>query len=193
MEIGIILLAGGRSQRFGSDKRRAILADGQALLASTIETVQASGLPSLVCLGRDDLVLETELLTSQIACVRCQNSSSGMGGTLADGIRARPPSWRGVLVALADMPWIRPSTFTAIAASLMTGRIVTPVYRGRRGHPVGFGCEFFPLLEELKGDKGGKVIMDTFPCARYELEIDDPGICMDVDRPSNIGGFPRPE
>jgi molybdenum cofactor cytidylyltransferase len=187
VKTGILLLAGGRSRRFGTDKRSATLTDGRTLLNSAIENVQSSGLPYIVCLGRDDMALATELQAARIACVRCPGSGGGMGATLADGVRARPPSWQGVLIALADMPWIRPTTYAAVAGSVMANRIVTPCYRGSRGHPVGFGSEFLPWLEELRGDTGAKAILDTFPTAIHRLEVDDPGIRLVVDRPSHIG------
>ena len=49
MRCGALVLAAGYSRRFGEDKR-AYPIDGKPLLARTLESVRASGLPLRLCL-----------------------------------------------------------------------------------------------------------------------------------------------
>lgn len=192
MTTGVILLAGGKARRFGADKRIARLPDGQWLIMAAIENIARSGLPLLVCLGADDAGLQRALRAGGIACIKCADSHLGMGSTLAEGIAAIDRSWRGVLVALADMPLILPETYARVRDKLAAGKIVVPVHAGRRGHPVGFDHTYFPGLLALRGDRGARAILTAHPDSVLALEVDDPGVLADVDRPHDLQALFRP-
>jgi len=108
-----------------------------------------------------------------------------MGYSLADGASALP-AWSAALVALADMPWIKSETYLAVAASTLAGQVCIPTYRGRRGHPVGFGSQFFGSLERLSGDYGASRLILDNPEKVNELPVEDPGIYRDVDHPRDL-------
>ncbi len=62
----------------------------------------------------------------------------GMGTSIAAGVAASADAG-GWVIALADMPDIPASVIRSVADGLARGAdIIAPVYRGRRGHPVGF-------------------------------------------------------
>jgi len=182
---GVLLLAAGRARRFGTDKRQARLLDGRQLLDATLAGIAGSGLPLLVCVAADDTALARELRTRGFRCLRCERAEEGMGGTLAEGI-SRLPDWHGVLVALADMPWIASSTYRQIAERLSEDTIVAPVCAGRRGHPVGFGRAFFPELAALAGDRGARRLLDAHERNVIELALADPAILCDIDVPDDL-------
>ena len=71
MKVGILILAAGRSARFGSDKRVARLPDGQRIIDATVTNARASGLPLLVCLGMHDHQLAADLVAPGITCLQC--------------------------------------------------------------------------------------------------------------------------
>ena len=76
-----MLLAGGHSQRFGSDKRQAQLADGRTLLDTTIDQVLLSGLPLLVCLPENSQLTAAALAARNVGTVLCSDAQQGMGAT----------------------------------------------------------------------------------------------------------------
>ena len=45
--------------------------------------------------------------------IECPDASAGMGATLANGVAACD-DWRGLLVVLGDMPWVRPATYRSL-------------------------------------------------------------------------------
>lgn len=192
MKVGVILLAAGRSRRFGSDKRRAVLDDGQTLLAATVAAIRASGLPLLACLDPADDALATTLADEHVAVARCRDAALGMGHTLAQGVGQRPEDWEGLLVALADMPWVRPDSYRAIAARLAPGNIVAPCFEGRRGNPVGFSSAFYGHLAACSGDRGARDILRQHANAVRELPLDDPGLLRDVDTVAALQRAPGP-
>ncbi len=189
MTIGVLVLAAGRATRFGADKRHALLPDGRCVIDTTLANIRDSGLPFLVCLGEDDDEFIHRLDELKIQWLHCSRATEGMGGTLAEGV-GHLPGWSGVLVALADMPWIAPTTYTAVAERLSASAIVVPVHEGKRGHPVGFGCEFYPALAALDGDSGARRLLDTYTARVAEVPVADAAIHWDIDVPGDLQQAP---
>ena len=82
------------------------------------------------------------------------------------------------------MPCIKAKTVDAIQEQLHHYDSVVPVYGTQWGHPVGFRHAYFSELAGLRGDKGARAILKkSIP---YELQVDDPGVVMDVDFPEQL-------
>lgn len=180
-----ILLAAGRSQRFGGDKRFAPIAGRPMALHTALRWKEAMGQGLLVVLRADDVELAALLAAQDIAYTHCPDASQGMGHSLAHGVRCRARA-SGWVVGLADMPQLRPSTVLCVARALGPGRIVVPTCDGVRGHPVGFDAVFGPALMALKGDQGARALLLAHPQALHPIEQPDPGMLIDVDRPDQI-------
>tara|TARA_R110002110_G_scaffold91264_3_gene237675 strand:- start:11189 stop:11776 length:588 start_codon:yes stop_codon:yes gene_type:complete len=185
MNIGVVLLAAGVGQRFGSDKRQAVLPNSKRMLDTTIANISASGLPLLVCVGVGDERLLASLEERGIDGHLCPGSREGMGATLADGVAA-VDGWDGLIVALADMPWIETATYRRVADMLEVDRICVPTCGGRDGHPVGFGRTFFSELCALRGNSGGRHVIQRHAGFVSRLPVTDPAIAWDVDVPGDI-------
>ncbi|RLQ21062.1 nucleotidyltransferase family protein [Seongchinamella sediminis] len=185
MTVGVLVLAAGRSRRFGADKRLALLPGGRALIDVFLDELRRSGLPALVCLDTEDRELAASVTERGFPVYRCRTASAGMGATLAEGA-SQLPDWDGVLIALADMPWVTADTYRAVADSLSPGLICVPTCNGRRGHPVGFGRCFFQPLAELGGDVGARELVQRHADRVVALAVADAGIHRDIDRPEDI-------
>ncbi len=118
--------------------------------------------------------------------VVCKNAGEGMGTSLAAGVRATSDA-NGWIVALADMPFIRPDTIRIVAKALREGAaIAAPSFRGERGHPVGFTRRFYGELALLHGDHGARELLHQHRDRVTLYEVDDPGVLRDIDRPSDL-------
>ncbi len=186
MTVGVLMLAAGSARRFGSDKRRALLPDGRSLLQASADSVLAADLPLALCLrpGEEDLL--QVLPPRSVLPLYCDSAGEGMGATLAQGVAQLPP-WRGALIALADMPWIRPRTLLELASLLPEDGLCRPICGGKAGHPVGFGRAYFGKLAELRGDTGARDIVAANRQRLVLLECDDAGVLRDVDRVQDLG------
>jgi molybdenum cofactor cytidylyltransferase len=185
MKVGVLVLAAGRAVRFGADKRLARLPDGRQVIDALLDNLADSGLPVLVCIGSDDRELAAHLAARQVPSVPCRRSAEGMGGTLAEGV-GHVRDWDGLLVALADMPWIEADTYRALAAALSSADLCVPVFGGRRGHPVGFGARHYDELGRLGGDTGARALLDQHATSVRELQVQDPAIHRDIDHPDDL-------
>jgi molybdenum cofactor cytidylyltransferase len=112
------------------------------------------------------------------------DAERGMGATLAAAVRATSEA-EGWLVALGDMPWIEPASIEAVARPLDAGEaLVAPFYRGKRGHPAGFGIAYRDALMTLDGDAGARGIFST--TTPFMVDVDDPNVLRDIDLPSDL-------
>ena len=181
-----ILLAAGRGRRFGSDKLCHPLADGQPMAVAAARHLQPACDRLIAVLRPDSQALARELAALGCEPVFCPAADAGMGYSLASGIRAAPEAaaW---IVALADMPFIAPSTHHRVAEALRAGHtVVTVDFHGQRGHPVGFSQVCGELLASLSGDQGGRRVIAAFAAQTLRVTVDDPGVIHDIDHPADL-------
>jgi len=186
-----ILLAAGYSKRFGSNKLLQALPAGAPDAGTPIGLAAAKhlleALPDSIAVVRPRAQKLGKILRDA-GCntVVCKNASEGMGTSLAAGVRATSDA-TGWIVALADMPFIRSETVRTVARAISEGAaIAAPVYRGERGHPVGFARRFLDELSSLHGDDGARQFIKQHPEWVKLLEVDDPGTVRDIDEPSDL-------
>ena len=186
-----ILLAAGYSKRFGSNKLLQALPAGAPDAGTPIGLAAAKhlleALPESIAVVRPRAQKLGKILRDA-GCntVVCKNASEGMGTSLAAGVRATSDA-TGWIVALADMPFIRSETVRTVARAISEGAaIAAPVYRGERGHPVGFARRFLDELSSLHGDDGARQFIKQHPEWVKLLEVDDPGTVRDIDEPSDL-------
>lgn len=183
-----ILLAAGRGRRFGGDKLLAPLADGTPMAVQSARNLTPA-VERLLCVVRaDDRALNERLRAEGFETVACADADEGMAASLKAGVRTGAEG-SGWLLALADMPMIRPATCAAVARALKErGGMVAPEYRGRRGHPAGFAPEWRAALLALGGDQGARPLFQRHPEALHRLVVEDPGVVFDVDTPEALRG-----
>ena len=162
----VLVLASGRGLRFAASggtvhKLRAPLGS-TTVLEHTLAAVRASGLPWHV----EDV------------------GHPGMGDSIAAAVHATAGA-AGWLVLPGDLPLIRPETLRTIAAALADPHcaVAMPVYRGERGHPVGFAAQCLQDLLALTGEQGAaSLVRAQAQQGRVRLvEVQDEGAVTDVD------------
>jgi len=194
-----ILLAAGRGERFGGDKLLAkarssatggtpALSDvgGECIGVASCRHLIAA-LPKVIAVVRpDDSALAAALGASGAQIVRCANAGDGMGASLACGVSAAHDA-SGWIVALADMPWILPSTIARVTAAVADGApVAAPFHDGKRGHPVGFSAACYEKLAALTGDEGARIVVAAYADELAHIDVDDPGTLRDVDTPADL-------
>jgi molybdenum cofactor cytidylyltransferase len=181
-----ILLAAGASTRFGANKLVHLLPDGTPLAVAALRNLRGA-VPRVVAVVRPGAAdLERVLRENGAEVTPCRRADEGMGTTLAHAVRASGEA-DGWVVALADMPFIRPDTIRRVVDRLAAGAgIVAPVWRGQRGHPVGFALHLRAGLERLTGDTGARDLLDAQRASLELVDCDDPGVVRDVDTPADL-------
>jgi molybdenum cofactor cytidylyltransferase len=180
-EIAGILLAAGSSTRFGGDKLLHPLPDGTPVAVAAARSLLAAAPNACAVVRPGDRRLVAALSALGLAIVENPLAARGMGTSLAAGVRATRGA-DGWIIALADMPWIRPGTIASLVDGLRDGAaMIAPVHEGRRGHPVGFSARWRHELCRLTGDTGARGLLRAHHDLLERLQTDDPGVVSDID------------
>jgi molybdenum cofactor cytidylyltransferase len=187
LNLATILLAAGSATRFGSDKLLHRLPHDVQIAVQAARHLKAAGEGRIVAVVRPEAA-ELARLLEQEGCeaVRCERAAEGMGASLACGVRAATDAdaW---IVALADMPFIRPSSVAAVREAMARGApIAAPYFRARRGHPVGIASRFRDELAALQGDEGARQILLRYGSEIVKIPVGDPAVLRDIDTPGDL-------
>ncbi|MBV1879646.1 MAG: nucleotidyltransferase family protein [Pseudomonadales bacterium] len=200
--IDAIMLAAGNSKRFGRDKRRAVLASGESVLLSSINNVIDEVEQLLVVLRSDDAEYATQLKhlvnNPGLSFLCAPDSAKGIGHSLANAIHTISQRKTGLCQAafifLADMPYVNRTTIQSMRSEYTARQsnkpIILPSMAGKTGHPVLFSQSYFNQLKNLSGDQGARRIVNAHPEQVFRVDVIDPGIFLDIDRPADIALMP---
>jgi molybdenum cofactor cytidylyltransferase len=168
-----VLLAGGAARRFGGGKLLHPLPGGLPIGIAAWRNLRHALDRTVVVVRAGDEALAQLFRGEGAQVVVSQEAVQGMGHSLASGVSATADAC-GWVIALADI--------RAIAAAIEGGApLALPVYRGERGHPVGFSARCRGELLALTGDSGARSVLQRYADEAVKLEVDDPGVLQDVD------------
>jgi molybdenum cofactor cytidylyltransferase len=119
-----------------------------------------------------------------LTLVENAHPEDGISSSIAIGLRALPETASAALIGVADQPYLTPEAIAALLRAFRSGGIVVPRYGDHRGNPPVFDRRFFPELIELRGDRGGQVVVNAHPDAVIEVSLAE-AIGDDVDRPED--------
>ena len=191
--IGGVILAAGQSQRMGAQNKLLAEIDGVPIIRRTAQALLDGGLNDLVIVtGHEHRLVAAALDDLPVTCIYNDEYQSGQASSVACGVRHHQNgSHAAVLIALGDMPLVRPELIAALLrdhSSLpdATDRITLPVFDGRRGNPVIWGRGFFDELVALTGDAGGRIIFAENKNAVNSLGWPNDSIHLDIDTPEAL-------
>jgi molybdenum cofactor cytidylyltransferase len=184
-----LVLCGGRATRFGSDKLLMPIERGGARRAMAAwcarNAIDGSG-NALAVIPPGAAPLREALEAEGCEILETADTARGLGASLAAGVRHANEA-DGWIVALGDMPFIAPATFTVIANALRGGALIAaPVHEGHRGHPVAFSRALFDELVALDGDEGARAVIARHSDEVLLSSVVDAGITRDIDTPADL-------
>lgn len=181
-----LLLAAGSATRFGSDKLLHSLLHGVPIAVQSARHLK-TGIDRVIAVVKPGASALAEAFANEgVEIVVCENAAEGMGASLACAARKAGKA-DGYLVALADMPFVRPTSVAAVRAALEAGApLCAPYFRARRGHPVGIAGSFFNDLVSLRGDEGARKLLAEHEKRLVKIAVGDPGVLRDIDRPEDL-------
>jgi molybdenum cofactor cytidylyltransferase len=187
LNVVAILLAAGSASRFGSDKLLHALPHEVPIAVQSARHLKAVFPQGVLAVVRPESARLRALLEQEgCGIVICEKAAEGMGASLACGVRATAAA-DAFVVALADMPFIRPSSIAAVRDALVDGAaLAAPYFRARRGHPVGIAARFRAQLEALGGDEGAKRLLAEHASEIVKVPVGDPAVLRDIDRPGDL-------
>jgi molybdenum cofactor cytidylyltransferase len=167
-----VVPASGRSSRFGSDKRRALI-DGVPMLERVTTMLERAGAARVLVVDDNPDPDRGMFSTIQIGLARANDAAD-----VARGV---------IVVHPADMPYVRDDTIRAVVAECArSGRPVCPRFNAERGHPLALPPSAIGALLVIDPHTPLNDALAALGMTRVELDVDDAGVLRDVDRPEDV-------
>jgi molybdenum cofactor cytidylyltransferase len=180
-----ILLAAGEAKRMGTLKQVLPLRK-TTMLEQTVNNLVASHIDdTIVVLGYKAEEIKLLLANLPVNIVINPDYRAGISTSITAGIKALKSETAAIMVLLADQPFIETSTINLLLKEYLHHKkgIIIPTYHGQPGHPVIISLKYKGELLALRGDIGAREIVSRHQEDILEIEIDSPGIVIDIDTP----------
>ncbi len=203
IKIASILLAGGESKRYGSNKLLSPHYSGLPLIQYALQQLQALHLDATyVVTGRwhsdiADLITANAVPDSNRVKV-CYNPSwhEGIASSIRCGIsnvmQANDNQYTHVLVHLADLASVTTTTLQALLNDIPSNpnHIIYSQWQNRELEvkatvPAIFPKAAFDSLLALNGDKGAKKVIQDWKNRGQAIGVNHPESAFDIDAPSD--------
>jgi molybdenum cofactor cytidylyltransferase len=186
-----IVTAAGSAERFGGRKLLAEV-NGEPLLDRTIRCLLDGGVSEVIVVvgtdSRADLERDVNAMNdARVRPVENRDPSRGMFSSIQEGVRTA--SGDVLLVLPGDMPFVKPETVRQVIQEWARTRgIVSPRHKNKRGHPVALPLALRDEILATSSTSNLHEVIKKHLDERHDLEVDDPGINRDVDRPEDLTG-----
>jgi len=194
--VGVIVLAAGRSRRFGAPSESKLLAllRGEPIVHhATSAAVRAEVGEVVVVTGDRATDVGAAVDRLPVRVVREDGFGEGMAAPLRRGVQTFA-SADAVMVALGDQPDVPSEAYRRVVERWRaTGApIVVPRYAGAliTGHPALFAASVFPELLSLRGDIGARGLLAADPARVIEEDLEWPPP-RDVDSIEDLRALTR--
>jgi len=180
-----IILASGFSKRMKTDKLLMPI-KSVPLVKRVVNAASASLLDEIILIYRNDKILR--LVNDKIKTVYNNLAYLGQSAAIKKGINASDKKTEAYLFMVADQPFIDEITINKIIAMYKKNlkSIIVPLYGFQKGNPVLFPSLFKKDLLEIKGDIGGRVIINKYRDKTKYIKIDNNHIGIDIDAEKDL-------
>jgi molybdenum cofactor cytidylyltransferase len=187
--ISALLLAAGMGERMGGIKQLLTIGEQRMIEVALDNLLNSRCDEIIVVLGFAAAEIRPLVKGKEgVKVVINPKFEEGISTSIHQGLRAVDPRTTGIIIALADQPFIPPEVINTLIEGFQAGikGIVLPVYQGKRGHPVILNRKKYEgELLDLQGDVGGKEIVRNHPEDVLEVAVASKGVVMDIDAPED--------
>lgn len=183
--VGIIILAAGKSERLGHPKQLVEL-ENSNLINHSVACAVASAPFTFLVLGANSEKIIPELNKTKAIVVQNPDWQEGMASSIRIGLAALKdlfPQADAVVFMTCDQPFISNMLLqNIIAQSAASGKgIVASKYADTLGTPVLFSKAYFRELESLSGDVGAKALIKKHASNLCEVIFENGDVDIDTE------------
>lgn len=187
MKIAALVLAAGQSRRMGGENKLLKAFDGEPLIARTVREISRAKVEEVVVVtGHQGAEIGSALAGIDVRLVHADDYASGLSASLRAGLDALPDGMDGIVICLADMPFLTAKHIDRLIAAFdpVEGReICVPTRNGKRGNPVVWSMRFASEMKAIRGDTGARHLIGENEDVVVEIAMDDDGVLVDLDSP----------
>jgi len=184
-----VVTAAGSAERFGGKKLLALI-DGEPLLDHTIRSLLDGGVAEVIVVVGTDARRELErdvnaMNDPRVRPVENPDPSRGMFSSIQAGVATA--NGDALVILPGDMPYVKPETVRAVIAKYRERpAIVSPRYRGKRGHPVVMPLTLRDEIAATPPTANLHNVIHHHQDERVDLDVEDAGVGRDVDTRADL-------
>jgi molybdenum cofactor cytidylyltransferase len=190
MRVAAILLAAGKSTRMGRNKLLIKLCGKRLIdhILDALEAIQVSEI--VVVLGHepDKIINALKSRLGRLKIVINNEYEKGMFSSFKTGLR-KISSADAILVLLGDQIILEPNFLNLMIRELENNKgkvlIVSPIYKGKKGHPLLFSKELFTEILRMKETETIRDIVHRHKDSLLTIEAKKWTI-KDIDTPEDL-------
>lgn len=178
-KIGCVIMAAGKSVRFGGNKLDAEF-EGRPMFLHAFEAIPDGLFARVVVVTQYAQIMDCAARYGfQVLCN--DQPEAGLSRTVAMGTQALEDC-DAILFLVADQPLLRRATVERIVHCWLAHpeSITGASHHGKRGNPCIFPREFFPELKAITGDRGGNTVIRAHEDRLRTVEVAESEL-TDVD------------
>lgn len=176
-EIGVLILAGGKSERMFFPKA-FLLCEGKTFLKKIVEEYYDAGLKNIyVVLNENFCTAEwsnyLNQVKSRIRLIKNPNPELGRFHSLKLGIKKmQDPDF--CFIQNIDNPFVNKEVIKSLMESGNSEGYTSPVFNGKNGHPVLISKKIMQHINKLpEGDFNLRTILSGFPKLDVQINTDE--------------------
>ena len=171
---------------------------GRSVIARVVGALREGGADRVVVVapprgaeGADELIREAEEAGAAVVVAETRPSDRRASVALGLSHLGRGEGPWGLLLAPGDCAGLTAGTVARVidCGREHPGRVVVPVYEGRRGHPLLLPWAIAGEVEGLPAGLGIDALRDRHAEGLIEVEVEDAGAIADLDTPEDYGRF----
>lgn len=187
--ISCIVLAAGKSARFGSPKPLVQIGT-RTVIESLQEKLLSSQLAeTIVVLGHQAETISPLISKGpRLKYVVNPRYELGQTSSFKTGLAAADPNAKGFMLLPADMPFIETDTIDELIHVFLkkSPLILVPCFRGRRGHPPVFSAQLKDELMGLVDDAPLSDVLHKHASDVLEVPLEEEGIILSFNTPQDL-------
>lgn len=181
--LALIVLAAGRSSRFGTNDKLMADLGGRPVGLHTPERLMRFDWAQRLTVAQG--VISGHLESIGFTCLPPEMPEAGMGDNLALAAR-NLAEVDAALIVLADMPFVSEAHIASLLkAASGPSAMVASEAEGRWSPPVLFGRDHFGALCALSGDDGARALLKSQPDRVISVPV-SPEALFDIDTPEAL-------
>ena len=188
--VAALVLGAGRSSRMGEQNKLLAPVGGTPMLQRVVDAaLGAEVVSTTVVTGCQADAVRQLLRAREVNFVHNPDYRQGLASSLKTGLAALPADIDGVIILLADMPFVTSAHINELICEFnpaIERDIVAPIRDGRLGNPIIWAARYIPAMMQLSGDRGARPLLEEYAANVWEVPMGDDAIFVDVDTPQAL-------